>query len=140
MNKTIRTIAIVFLVLGGLAAIAGAVIGITRGRMMTQLPPVSGQQRLPQPRGTWQPMDGRNRGDQRVFVFHRGFLRAPGWLIASGLTFLIAGAVLMIFNRRISLSVEPSKDTVEKEGKKQTAPIKKTAEPRKAAPKKTTKS
>lgn len=115
MNKTIKIIAIVLLVLGTLAMVGGvgfSVIGkILMGRGMAALNP----QNLPQFRGGERlMMDGRNlpggfRGGRGF-----GFFRLPFWLIGGGLTLLVAGIVLLIFNRRIAATAEPAAITKEK--------------------------
>lgn len=140
MNKTIKTIAIVFLVLGGLAAIGGAALGFGNRLMMRPNQLNNGQQNMPmQPYGRFG-TNGREMMSGRVFFLHRGFFGSPGWLIGSGLTFLIAGAVLLIFNRKISDNLEPDKEGSDKPAKKASAPVKKAAETRKTTSKKTTSS
>ena len=52
-------------------------------------------------------MDGRNLPDGFRGGRGFGFLRLPFWLIGGGLTILVAGTVLLIFNRRIAAAAEP---------------------------------
>lgn len=95
MNKTIRTIAIVFLILGALALIGGAVYGwIGRpGSARAMLP--QNWQNIPQSGNGW---DSRGQRDGMRPYPRQGLFSLPLWFMGGGLTFFIVGAVLMIFN------------------------------------------
>lgn len=110
MNKTIRTIAIVFLILGALALIGGAVYGwIGRPGLVRAIPPQNWQN-LPQPGNGW---DSRGQLDGRQPFSRQGLFSLPLWLMGGGLTFLIAGAVLMIFNKKIVSAMDETPQKVE---------------------------
>jgi hypothetical protein len=112
MNKTIKIIAIVLLVLGALAIIGGVVFGLVGRNLMGRGLAAVDQQNNPQFRGGDQGMmDGRNvlggfRGGRLM-----GLLGIPLCLGAGGLTFLIAGIVLLVFNKRITAAAEPAATT-----------------------------
>ena len=106
MNKTIKIIVIVFLVLGSLAIIGGVASAVIGRQLVAQGMVALNQPNNPQFRGGDRPMmNGRNlaagfRGGRGF-----GFFRLPFWLIGGGLTLLVAGVMLMIFNRRIAAAV-----------------------------------
>jgi len=137
MNKTIKIIAIVLLALGALAIVGGVCSAVISrqlmGRGMASLNP----QNLPQTRGGNRPMmGGRNLPDGFRWRRGFGFFSLPFWLIGGGLTFLVGGVVLMIFNRRKAAPVEPAIITKEKASAKPSAVAKEKAP---AAAKKSTK-
>lgn len=129
MNKTIKTIAIVFLILGALALIGGAVYGWIGRPGSARAMPTQNRQNLPQPGNGW---DSRVQRDGMRFFTRQGLFGLPLWLMGGGLTFLIAGTVLMIFNKKITSAVDA---TPEKEEKKAATP-KKAAQSEKSAGKK----
>ena len=102
MNKTIKIIAIILLVLGALAVVGGVGFSLVSRNLMGQGMTALNPQNLPQWRGGDRPMMEGFRGGRGFASF-----RLPVWLMGGGLTFLIAGVVLLIFNRRISTAVEP---------------------------------
>lgn len=59
-------------------------------------------------------MDGRNLPDGFRGGRGFGFFSRPFWLISGGLTLLVAGLVLLIFNRRIAATAEPAAKPKEK--------------------------
>ena len=115
MNKTIKIIGIVLLVLGALAIIGGVVFGLVGRNLMGQGFAAPNQQNLPQfrngDRGMIPGRDGLDgfRGGRLM-----GLLGIPLCLMAGGLTFLIAGMVLLVFNKRITAAAEPAVVTKEK--------------------------
>ena len=122
MNKTIKIIAIVLLVLGALAVV-GDVCSAVFGRQMigrgtAALNPLNNT-------GAWggdrSMMDGRNLPDGFRGGRGFGFFSLPFWAIGGGLTLLVAGIVLLIFNRRITAVVEPAAITKEKASAKPAA-------------------
>ncbi len=128
MNKTIRTIAIVFLILGALALIGGAYGWFGRPGSARAMPPQNWQN-LPQPGNG---LDNQGQRDGRQPFPRQGLFSLPIWLMGSGLTFIIAGTVLVIFNKKITIAVDA---TPEKEEKKAATP-KKVAQSKKTAGKK----
>lgn len=125
MNKTIKTIAIVFLILGALALIGGAVYGwIGRPASARAMPPQNWQN-LPQPGNGW---DSRGQRDGSQPFSRQGLFSLPLWLMGSGLTFIIAGAVLMLFNKKIVSAMDktPQKAKTAKTSPKKAAQSKKT--------------
>ena len=115
MNKTIKIIAIVLLVLGALAVVGGVCSAIIGRQFMTRGMPALNQPINPHIRGGDRPMkDGRNLPDGFRGGRGFGFLRLPFWLIGGGLTLLVAGIVLLIFNQRIAAAAEPAAITKEK--------------------------
>ena len=129
MNKTIRTIAIVFLIVGALALIGGAIYGLAGKPGLGRGMPAADQQNFPQPgseRGS------RAQRDGMQFFTRQGSFGLPLCLMGGGLTFLIAGAVLMIFNKKITSSIEVKEDKVEKAD----TAVKKTPQPKKTTSKK----
>jgi hypothetical protein len=130
MNKTIKTIAIVFLIFGALALVGGAVFGLAgRPGLAGSIPPQN-RQNLPQPGSGW---ENRGQRDGMLPFSRHGFFSLPIWLMGGGLTFLIAGMVLAIFNHKFSNVVDGAEKKVEK-----SAPsTKKPAQTKKSANKKT---
>jgi hypothetical protein len=115
MNKTMKIIAIVLLVMGALALVGGVLFGLIGrnliGRGMVALNP----QNFPQMRGGNQPMmGGRNLPGGFRSGRGFGFFSLPFWLIGGGLALLIAGVVLLIFNRRKVVVAEPAVASKEK--------------------------
>jgi len=137
MNKTIKIIAIVLLVVGALAVVGGvcfAVVGrqlLGRGASALSLP------NNPNFKGGNRPMmNDQNWSNGFRWGRGFGFFSLPFWFIGGGLTFLVAGVVLMIFKRRITASVEPDAVIKEKAPAKLAAAAKEKAP---AAVKKSTK-
>ena len=128
MNKTIKIIAIVFLVLGILAIIGGVGFGLMGRNLIGQGLAAPNQQNLPQFRGGNPGLTaGRNgpvgfRGGRLL-----GLLGIPLFMAAGGLTFLIAGIVLLVFNKRITAAAEPVATTKEKVTAKSSAASKEKA-------------
>jgi hypothetical protein len=118
MNKTIKIIAIVFLVLGALALIGGAVYGLAGRRMMSGNIPAMDRQNMPSFKGGGNGWDGRGQSDGMPPFGRRGFFGFPLWMAGGGLTFLIAGAVLLIFNKKFASSVETPAAPVKEPAKK----------------------
>jgi hypothetical protein len=122
MNKTLKIITIVFLVLGALAVVGGVAIGVMSRNLMGRGIAALNLPNNPHYQGGNQPMlDGRNlpgmfRGGRGF-----GFLGLPLILIGGGLTFLVAGAALLIFKRRILAASEPAEAAREKSGVKSAA-------------------
>jgi hypothetical protein len=119
MYKTIKIIAIVLLVLGVVSALSGVASAVIGRQLMGHGIPALAQPNLPHFRG----------GDRLMMDGYRGgrgfnFLGLPFWLIGGGLTLLIAGAVLLIFNRKITAAVEPVENPKEKAAAKPAAVIK----------------
>ncbi len=115
MNKTIKVIGIVLLVLGALAIIGGVGFVLAGRNLVWRELAAVNQQDYPQFRGGDRGMmDGRNilgafRGGRMM-----GLLGIPFGLVAGGLTFLIAGIVLLVFNKRITAAAEPAATVKEK--------------------------
>jgi hypothetical protein len=136
MNKTIKIIGIVLLVLGALAIIGGVGFGLAGRNLLGRGLVAVDQQNLPQFRGGDRGMmDGRNvlggfRGGQMI-----GLLAIPLCLGAGGLTFLIAGIVLLVFRKRITAAAEPAAIVKGKVAAQSTAAVREKA----PAVKKTTK-
>jgi hypothetical protein len=107
MNRTIKIIAIVFLVLGALAVIGGTAFGLAGRTMMMGSFPAADRQNMPPLRGGGNGLDRHDRTDGIQPIGRRGFFGNPLWLMGGGITFLIAGAVLLTFNKKISAAVEP---------------------------------
>jgi hypothetical protein len=136
MNKTIKIIGIVLLVLGALAVVGGVVSSVFGRQMMGRGPAALNSQNLPGDKGGERPMmDGRNLPDGFRGGRGFGFLSLPFWLISGGLTLLVAGTVLMIFNRRIAAAADPVVISKDKSPVKPAAVVKEKA----PAAKKTTK-
>ena len=126
MNKTIRTIAIVFLILGALALIGGTLFRWAGKSVAARDMFLRNWQNLPQPGSGWESRGLR----EGILPFpHRGFYSLPFWLMGSGLTFLIAGAILMIFNKKIMNAIDGTPQKAEKiiTSRKSAAQSKKTA-------------
>ena len=115
MNKTIKIIAIVLLALGALALVGGVCSAVVSryliGRGMLAL----NQPNNPHFRGGDRPMmDGHNLPDGLHGGHGFGFFGLPFCLIGGGLTLLVAGVVLLIYNRRKAGTVEPAAVVKEK--------------------------
>jgi hypothetical protein len=109
MNKTIKIIGIVLLVLGALAIIGGVGFGLVGRNLMGRGLAAVDQHNLPQFRGyDGGMMDGRNVLGGFRSGRMMGLLAIPLCLVAGGLTFLIAGIVLLVFNKRITAAAEPT--------------------------------
>jgi hypothetical protein len=115
MNKTIKIIAIVLLVLGALAIIGGVGFGLIGRNLIGRGLAAVNPQNSPQFNGgdRWM-MAGRNilggfRGGRLL-----GLLGIPLGLVAGGLTLLVAGIVLLVFNKRITAAAEPAATVKEK--------------------------
>jgi hypothetical protein len=109
MNKTIKIIGIVLLVLGILAIIGGVGFGLVGRNLMGRELVALNQQNFPQFKGGDRGMmDGRNGLDGFRGGRMLGLLGIPLCLVGGGLTFLIAGIVLLIFNKRITAAAEPT--------------------------------
>ncbi len=111
MNKTIRTIAIVFLILGALALIGGALFGWVGRPGAARLMSSRNWQNPPQPGSGW---DSRGQRGSMLPFPQRGLFSLPLWLMGGGLTFLVAGATLMIFNKKIAKAVDVTQEKAEK--------------------------
>ncbi len=81
-------------------------------------------------------MDGRNLPDGFRGGRGFGFFSLPFWLIGGGLTLLVAGIVLLIFNRRIAAAAEPAAITKEKAPAKPSAVAKEKASAANKSPRK----
>jgi hypothetical protein len=137
MNRTIKIIAMVFLVLGALAVIGGMVFGLAGRTMMRGSVPAIDRQNMPPLWGDGNGPDWRDRPDRIQPIGRRGLFGSPLWLMGGGITFLIAGAVLLIFNKKISAAVEPVESNGTKTMKeKLPAKAKKAPETRKITKKK----
>ena len=135
MNKTIKIIAIVLLALGVLAIIGGVGSAVISRHLIGRGMPALSQPNNPHFKGgeRWM-MDGRNLSDGFRGIRGFGFLGLPLCLFSGGLSLLVAGVVLLIFNRRITAAVEPAAKPKEK------APVKlaAVANKKESAAKKTT--
>jgi len=115
MNKTIKIIAIVMLVLGALAVVGGVLFAVVGRQLIGRGIAALNQPNNPNFRGGNRPMmNGRNLPNGFRWGRGFGFFSLPFWLIGGGLTFLVAGVVLMIFKGRITSAVEPAAITKEK--------------------------
>ena len=115
MNKTIKIIAIVLLALGALAVVGGVCSAVISRQLTGRGMPALNQPNNPHFKGGDRPMkDGRNHPDGFRDGRGFGFFRLPFWLIGGGLTLLVAGVVLLIFNRRITAAAETAAITKEK--------------------------
>jgi hypothetical protein len=108
MNKTIKIIGIVLLALGVLAIVGGVGSTVISRHLIGQGMPALNQPNNPHFRGGERSMmEGRNLPDDFRGIRGFGFFRLPLCLFGGGLTLLVAGTVLLIFNRKIAAAVEP---------------------------------
>ena len=135
MNKTIKIIAIVLLALGALAVVGGVCSAVIGRQLMGRGMAALNQPNLPNFKGGNRPMmDRRNLPDGFRGGRGFGFFRLPFWLIGGGLTLLVAGVVLMIFNRRKAVAAEPAVISKEKAPSKPAAVAKEKAPAAKKSP------